>query len=212
MKKIMMTCFVSCLSLYGAQSNDISSTPSLTPQESACFTWIEQTKKLIEFKYTYVSQEAQDTFNQGILHRDNPQKVEAACANYATAFYQCALNYQCPLGMSLPMPYGKDIIEKLIIKMTIIRQNKTVKPTDYVSARLFSFNQLTAEEQASFRKINYMENSQATYAAAEKLGKILAQHLAELKIIPDTVEAKEKAAQEHCQKKIEDLKREYEQS
>jgi hypothetical protein len=209
-KKVLYCVGIMSFLMFSAENSN-SNNVLLSKQDSACFSWIEEKKKLINFKWSSLPQDAQDTFSERILHRDDPERVKKACESYATAFYEQLLLYRTPAHEMLSIPYSRDSIALLITKMTIIRQNNLAEPTDQLSARLFAFNQLSEDEQRTFHKSSYLQNPQATKEAVQKLGNIFAEQLAKIGLIENNPAAKAKAALEHFSKKMEDLKREYEQ-
>ncbi len=186
-KKVYIFVLVACFS--SLHSMNIESLKRLTPQEADCLTWFEATKTSIKWGIRFLPEEDQNVFKHGTTYRNNMDAITKLLEKFVSGFCQKAT------AMNVPLKYDEPIIASTLIKIK-----------EFVAARMFVFNELlTKEERLTIQPEHYIKNPQAAYNAMLKAGKLLAEEHAALKLIPDTTEAKEKAAQEFTQNKMIEL-------
>ena len=165
----------------------------LTADESTALQWFEQTKTAIGWGFKNLSTEDQAVFKQGVHYSDDQQILTRIMQHFVSGFCQQAAQTKTPLK------YDESLISSILIKQQ-----------SYIAARMYVFSQLlTAAERSTIQRDNYLNNPEAALTVMTKSGILLAQELARLNLIPNTMPDQEKAAQEFTQNKMDELKRAY---
>lgn len=165
----------------------------LTQQEVEYHEWFAKTKTEFNWGFKNLSQEDKDIFKQGTNYNKDPKAISRVMRNFVNGFYKHAADN------NIQVKYNAETINPILIKMQ-----------DYIAARMYVFSQLlTAQERLTIQQNNYLKNPQAALTVMTKSGKLLAEELARLNLIPNTVEDKNKAAQEFTQNKMAELKAAY---
>ena len=181
-------------------------TPSaLTPEETECFTFFDKNAAYHALAYKALSEQDKTIIHSGMSYSDHMQEVKNALDNYATEF--CTALEKAHITPA----YDAQFISATLLKMKIAMQNKKIeKPTDHLSARMYVFSQLlTPQEKAFFHKDTYLQDKSTAHQVVRKCGLLLADELVKIKLIEDTPDAKELAAQEYTAQKIADLEKYY---
>jgi len=168
-------------------------TSTLSEKEREGLQWLGQAKTNINWGYKNLSKEDKAVFEQGERYIEDEKALTRVMQNFVAGFCAHAAS------KNFPVKYDAELLSSAMVKMK-----------KYSAVRMFVFSQrLTPQEKATVLPDNYAKSPEEAQKAMTKCGKLLAQELARIKVIPDEAQAQEQVAQEFTQKKMAELKEAY---
>jgi len=182
----------SSLAMLGSQA-PIDSTHELSTTENDCFKWFVDTAKKLPSTLQTLSQEDQQVWNNGIKYTENPDAVTQSRHHYVLAFIAQAQQAH------IPLKYNEATIQAAVLKSVIAMHTKSVKVTDELSLRMSVYAQLSAEEQATWQRDNYLKYPDQALIVAKKWSELVADQCVKYGFI-NAADKEKKAAEVYNEK------------
>lgn len=175
----------------------------LTPTEECCYNWFVKAQEILPSTMLQLSSEDQDVFRKQIKVQDNPEEVTRSRRSFAEKFYTTAKQAKPPVER----PFRKEFLIHTFLKITRMMHHGIKNPLNYTEVCIWSFNQLSKEEQMTFSDVVYLEAPEKTKKVADQLSSVICDKLIEIELL--TLKKREAKKQELYAERLARFEKQY---